>query len=174
MTLAKQDFWSDGAVQTDDRDGWRAVERGAVVHIGQVGQSQDELMSGSGVTAERVESEAAVGETRWRADSRVYVRRPIVRPPSRPTRRTFIQTSTWEGSVIEVFATYFSAELIQFGTDETAYAEFEMSDVAPSDRELCEPGGLFYWAVGYETRESGQRSRESVITFRRAGRGASD
>ncbi len=93
--------------------------------------------------------------------------------PLRPVHnRQFVSLARWEGAVVEVFGTYFIAEVINLENDEQAMVEFELDAVSPADRGLCEPGGLFYWSVGYETKESGQRSRASVVRFRRLGRDA--
>ncbi len=71
--------------------------------------------------------------------------------------------------MLEVFSSYFEAEVLDLADGEAATVEFDLGEVAPHDVALCEPGALFYWTVGYETKESGQRSRSSVIMFRRSG-----
>ena len=52
--------------------------------------------------------------------------------------------------------------------------EFPLSEVAPSDEALLVPGAVFYWSIGYRDRLSGQRTRESIIRFRRLPRLSSD
>ncbi|MER5522555.1 hypothetical protein [Streptomyces sp. NPDC002763] len=84
--------------------------------------------------------------------------------------KQFIALARWEGTVLERYETYFVAEVIDLNTDESATAEFDLRDVTPGDLPLCEPGGLFYWTIGYDVKEGGQRSRTSVIQFRRLGR----
>ncbi|MFC9809749.1 hypothetical protein [Streptomyces griseoaurantiacus] len=84
--------------------------------------------------------------------------------------KQFIALARWEGTVLERYETYFVAEVIDLNTDESATAEFDLRDVTPGDLHLCEPGGLFYWTIGYDVKEGGQRSRTSVIQFRRLGR----
>lgn len=87
----------------------------------------------------------------------------------RSTQRQFIALARWEGCVVERFASYFLAEVIDLSTDERAMAEFDLDEIGIEDRSLCEPGNLFYWTIGYDVRDGGQRSRASVIRFRRLG-----
>lgn len=99
----------------------------------------------------------------------VKVLDPLPAAPVRTESASFVATSRWEGAVSEKFATYFSAEVIDLASGESAYVEFNLSEVASSDRALCEPGSLFYWATGYRVEAGGQRARSSVIMFRRRG-----
>jgi hypothetical protein len=99
-----------------------------------------------------------------------HVRHPVVLAPPRASRRAFAPTSRWEGTVLERFDSYFSAEVVDLDNDEVAVAEFDLGELSSADISLCEPGALFYWTTGYETKDSGQKSRSSVIAFRRTGR----
>jgi hypothetical protein len=49
-------------------------------------------------------------------------------------------------------------------------AEIPMDEVSAMDLDLVRPGALFYWSIGYRGHASGQRSRESLIRFRRLPR----
>jgi hypothetical protein len=71
--------------------------------------------------------------------------------------------------VLELFDTYFVAEVIDLASEERSTVEFEKVEVAPQDLPLLAPGALFYWTIGYETKESGQRVRGSTLMFRRSG-----
>lgn len=103
--------------------------------------------------------------------SRLIARTPSIhRTPAK--LRDFIALARWEGAVAERYATYFAAELIDLDTGEHASAEFELSKVKPGDLRLCEPGALFYWSVGYEVKQGGQRVRVSDLRFRRIGTAA--
>jgi hypothetical protein len=96
---------------------------------------------------------------------------PIPTPKSEARHDpSFVTTARWEGVVLERFSTYFSSEVVDLISGESAYAEFELLDVSKADVALCEPGGLFYWAIGYRVEATGQRARSSVLTFRRMGR----
>ena len=107
------------------------------------------------------------GLTTHEARSRVRVRQPVV--PRRAPRRTFVATARWEGAIQELFSTYFVAEVIDLHSDERSSVEFDLAEVAPHDLALVEHGALFYWTVGYETKDSGQRVRGSILMFRRSG-----
>jgi hypothetical protein len=65
--------------------------------------------------------------------------------------RGFEVRERWEGTVQEVFETYFAATTINLATDEAATVEIVLDDVNLDDRRLVEPGALFYWNIGYET-----------------------
>ncbi|MFD7698026.1 hypothetical protein [Streptomyces sp. NPDC059805] len=92
--------------------------------------------------------------------------RPISR---RKDSKQFIPLARWEGTVLERYDSYFVAEVIDLNTDESATAEFDLAELTPGDVHLCEPGALFYWTIGYDVKEGGQRSRVSVLLFRRLG-----
>lgn len=94
---------------------------------------------------------------------------PIVflrREPSMQSR--FIPLQKWEGTVVEVLDEGFFARLVDLtsgGVDEEA--EFPLEEVSDADRPLIAPGAVFYWNIGYFDSLSGQRTRSSVIRFRR-------
>jgi hypothetical protein len=80
----------------------------------------------------------------------------------------FISLQKWEGSVLEIGEESFTARLIdltQEGVDEEA--EFSKEEVAESDLPLFKPGAIFYWNIGYEDSLTGQRTRVSMMRFRR-------
>ncbi|MFF3376216.1 hypothetical protein ACFYXF_25085 [Streptomyces sp. NPDC002680] len=84
--------------------------------------------------------------------------------------KQFLPLARWEGTVIERYDSHFVAEVIDLDSDESATAEFDIIELTPGDIPLCEPGSLFYWTIGYDIKEGGQRSRVSVLRFRRLGR----
>ncbi|GMU60013.1 MAG: hypothetical protein AMXMBFR34_17760 [Myxococcaceae bacterium] len=85
---------------------------------------------------------------------------------SSPTR--FDLRQQWEGIVAAVSGDTFTATLKDLTdpavTEESA--ELFLEDVGESDRNLVEPGAVFYWSVGYEDTPRG-RERKSIIRFRR-------
>jgi len=88
-------------------------------------------------------------------------REPIVQP-------RFVPLQKWEGSILQVLDDSFFARLIDLtsgGSDEEA--EFPIEEVSDADRSLVEPGAVFYWNIGYIDSISGQRTRSSMIRFRR-------
>jgi hypothetical protein len=80
----------------------------------------------------------------------------------------FISLQKWEGVVLEVLSDSFLARLVDLthtGPDEEA--EFPFDEVSEEDRSLIRPGAIFYWNIGYHNSYSGQRTRTSIIRFRR-------
>lgn len=71
----------------------------------------------------------------------------------------------------EVSADSFTATLTDtLGSGPTEVAEFSLEELSPFDVPLVVPGAIFYWNLGYRIAPGGQRSRESVIRFRRMPR----
>jgi hypothetical protein len=88
-------------------------------------------------------------------------REPIV-------QNRFVPLQKWEGTVLQVLEDSFFARLVDItsgGADEEA--EFPMEEVSDADWPLITPGAVFYWNIGYIDNISGQRTRASVIRFRR-------
>ena len=80
----------------------------------------------------------------------------------------FVPLQKWEGTILQVLDDSFFARLVDLmsgGPDEEA--EFPIEEVSDADRSLVEPGAVFYWNIGYIDSVSGQRTRASVIRFRR-------
>lgn len=74
----------------------------------------------------------------------------------------------WEGVVLEVYEDYFIARLHDLtGKYPDEEAEFSFEEISENDKELLEPGAFFYWNIGYHESKSGQRTRSSIIRFRR-------
>ncbi len=88
-------------------------------------------------------------------------REPIV-------QNRFVPLQKWEGIVLQVLEDSFFARLVDLtssGVDEEA--EFPVEEVSDADRSLITSGAVFYWNIGYLDNISGQRTRASVIRFRR-------
>jgi hypothetical protein len=86
----------------------------------------------------------------------------------RATSSRFDLRQQWEGTVVSIDGDSFSVTLRDL-TDASVpeeSAELLLEDVSDSDRELLEPGAVFYWSVGYEETFRG-RERKSIIRFRR-------
>jgi hypothetical protein len=157
--------------QTRDPEPQTALMSGANAGPTHVKARYQPVVRESVGTADYVES-TRVGSRLAPTASRaaIEVLDPIVkRPTMRPTA-VFMPSARWEGVVLERFSSYFTAEVIDLILNESAYAEFGIDELSHDDIALCEPGALFYWAVGYRIAPTGQRSRSSVIIFRRLGR----
>jgi len=90
----------------------------------------------------------------------------FVRKPSRSNE--FVLMQNWEGVVLKVRNDSFLARLVDLtskGVEEEA--ELLMDEVSDEDRELIKPGAIFYWFIGYLDSRTGQRTRSSIIRFRR-------
>jgi hypothetical protein len=74
----------------------------------------------------------------------------------------------FEGTVVSITNDSFIARLVDNthgGLEEEA--EIPLAEVTCGDRELVEPGAMFYWVIGYRREAYGQISRSSVIRFKR-------
>lgn len=84
-----------------------------------------------------------------------------------PQRDYFKVLQKWEGYVLEIDNEVFRARLIPIsGQEDIQEAEIYLSEVTEEDRDLLEPGAVFYWSIGYLVRPSGTL-RASLIRFRR-------
>lgn len=96
---------------------------------------------------------------------------PVRRRPSVPRLDSDVVLQRWEGHVDHITSTGFVArlkDLSEANPDDSAEIPFD--EVSPNDRDLIGPGAVFYWSIGYRDAVSGQRTRESVIRFRRLPR----
>lgn len=92
----------------------------------------------------------------------------VISLKTEPRQSAFISLQKWEGVVLEVLSDSFLARLVDLtrtGLDEEA--EFPVNEVSEEDRPLIRPGAIFYWNIGYHNSYSGQRTRTSIIRFRR-------
>ena len=98
---------------------------------------------------------------------------PLIRlKTSHIPHRKFKVLQQFECAVTSIQGASFDAELSDL-TDPTKpieFATFPVTEVSPPDLSLLIPGCVFYWILGYETREGGQITRVSEIRFRRSPR----
>lgn len=93
---------------------------------------------------------------------------PVSIPEPTLPQAEFEAIQKWEGHVVSVGEAEFTASLVdltQPGIEEEAV--LDLSEVTEDDLPLVQPGAVFYWTVGYRVEQSGERSRSSVIWFRR-------
>jgi hypothetical protein len=89
-------------------------------------------------------------------------------PRPNPPATRFIPLQKWEGVVLRVMNEVFVARLIDQshdGPDEEA--EIPLEEIPEADKFLVKPGAVFYWTIGYSDSVGGQRTRVSVMVFRR-------
>jgi|RhiMetdeSRZDD1v2_1073273.scaffolds.fasta_scaffold21955_4 hypothetical protein len=92
----------------------------------------------------------------------------IISLKTEPRQSAFLSLQKWEGVVLEVLSDSFLTRLVDLtrtGSDEEA--ALPLDEVSEEDRPLIRPGAIFYWNIGYHTSYSGQRTRTSIIRFRR-------
>ena len=108
----------------------------------------------------------SIGPTAWESILADHVSTPMV-TPAMPRLDTSVVLAKWEGRVDEVREAEFIATLSDLSTNQTERAAIGFDELSRSDRALVTPGAVFYWSIGYKDAVSGQRSRESLIRFRR-------
>lgn len=88
--------------------------------------------------------------------------------PAPPPRSSFRTLQAWEGIVTAVEGQSFSVTLFDLsGNEPDEEAEIDLEDVSVDERDLIAIGAVFLLHVGYSTSEGGQRSRMSILRFRR-------
>lgn len=88
----------------------------------------------------------------------------------REAHATFSPLQEWEGYVIRVNQSSFTARLVDLtagATREEEEADFPLDDLSDSDRTVIRAGSLFRWAIGYRRAPGGSKERVSRIVFRR-------
>jgi hypothetical protein len=135
----------------------------------------DPIVTAGSTTATTTMTAGPENREEWASalpQARAIPRSPVVRVPHPATpAHHFNVLQQWEGTVLDTSDREFSASL----RDLTAQlpeevATFDVAEVSEDDRSLLAPGAVFYWALGYETSATGQRSRVSRIRFRRLPR----
>lgn len=93
----------------------------------------------------------------------------LLPPPVIEPRGRFRSLQQYEGVVLSVGEDSFWAKLTEKGSagTEDEEGEFAIEEVSETDRHLITPGAVFYWHIGYHDSVSKQRTRQSVILFRR-------
>ena len=98
---------------------------------------------------------------------------PLIRLSTGHTRqRRFEVLQQWEGVVTELSGENVWADLKDL-TDRSnpdEVIELPIDEFSPEDRDVLGIGSIFYWAIGYEARSGGQRSRVSEIRVSRVPR----
>lgn len=89
----------------------------------------------------------------------------------RPSERgAFRALQEWEGTVLDIGKTDFTARLVDVTRRSNVAeeeAEFPLQDLSEDDRALVRPGAVFRWAIGYHRLPGGTKRRASQIVFRR-------
>lgn len=94
--------------------------------------------------------------------------RPVYFVESKELNESSVALQKWDGYVVDVNGDSVAVRLINktnAGYDE--HATLLIDDFMSEDKALVAPGAQFYWSVGYRKSPSGQRSKYSLIRFRR-------
>lgn len=90
-------------------------------------------------------------------------------PPSSLSRLIgFVTEQRWQGYVTSVEGDKFFAVVYDTSPeykDEVEEVELEREEVADLMRPLIVPGAVFFWDIGFQVEPSGQRLRQSIISF---------
>ena len=99
----------------------------------------------------------------------VRVRKWPVAREKRPETPTFHALQEWEGYVVSINETEFTARLVDLtdrGAFEEEEAEIPLEEISESDAARMKVGSIFRWVVGYKRWAMGQKERVSSIVFR--------
>jgi hypothetical protein len=79
----------------------------------------------------------------------------------------FVTEQRWQGYVATIEGDQFQA--VVYDTSEEVeleeVVEFDRAEVAELMRPLIIPGAIFFWDIGFQIEPSGQRLRQSIISF---------
>ena len=90
-------------------------------------------------------------------------------PEERPSKPTFYARQEWEGYVVAINGTEFTARLVDLtgrGTYEYEEAEIPLEEVSDADVRRMQVGSIFRWVIGVRRSPMGQKERVSYIVFR--------
>jgi hypothetical protein len=97
-----------------------------------------------------------------------YFEPVIINRASKPLQPRFVSLQKWEGIVDTVLPQSFTARLMdKTNAGPDMEAEFDVEEIDYPDRSLIKPGAVFYWTLGYSDSPTGQRTRLSILRFRR-------
>lgn len=134
------------------------------------GETRDSVVVPKHNSALRVLSPKGQGEV---ATPQGQDRRKIAIPYRRREQMlytdTFITLQKFEGRVLSVGSQRFTVRLTNLSEPSAQEEEAELfiEEVWDDDKPLLRPGAEFYWSIGYERKAFGQRTRASIIRFKR-------
>ncbi|MDE2822320.1 MAG: hypothetical protein OXK79_02300 [Chloroflexota bacterium] len=110
-----------------------------------------------------------ITERRQTRSARVSVRDWPEAPDDLPRTVTFYARQEWEGHVVAINATEFTARLVDLtagGAYEEEEAVIPVEEISDSDAARLKVGSIFRWVIGYKRSALGQKERTSSIVFR--------
>ena len=82
---------------------------------------------------------------------------------------TFYARQEWEGHVVAINETDFTARLVDLtagGVHEQEEADIPLEEISDSDAARLQVGRIFRWVIGFKRSALGQKERTSLIVFR--------
>ncbi|MDA8305754.1 MAG: hypothetical protein M0Z81_02845 [Deltaproteobacteria bacterium] len=93
---------------------------------------------------------------------------PIFTRPTVVLKQKFFSLQMWEGIVTKITSDSFFAKLVDlYSGNPDEEAEFAIDEIDHGDIHLFEIGAVFHWNIGYHESKGGQRTKQSIIRFRR-------
>jgi len=89
-------------------------------------------------------------------------------PPASNRLIGFVTEQRWQGYVTAVQDQTFQGVVYDTSpeySNEIEEVEFDRKDVAELMRPLIRPGAVFFWDIGFQVEPSGQRMRQSIVSF---------
>ena len=86
-----------------------------------------------------------------------------------PRTVTFHARQEWEGHVVAINETDFTARLVDLtagGAYEEEEADIPLEEISDSDAARLQVGSIFRWVIGFKRSALGQKERTSLIVFR--------
>lgn len=83
---------------------------------------------------------------------------------------SFKVLESWVGRVTEVDQSkdqFWAMVVSDLHPENRERAEFTLAEISDDDQLLVKPGALFYWSVGYQINEFGNRMSASTVRFKR-------
>jgi len=92
----------------------------------------------------------------------------LIPPPTDNLMIGFVTEQRWQGYVTAIEGDKFHVVVYDTSLeyeDEVEEVEFECQEVATLMRPLIVPGAILFWDIGFQVEPSGQRLRQSIVSF---------
>ena len=150
----------------------RAVDRVRAARDQAQSASTQEAFRAPAVEFPRTGNGDALPQITERRQSRpplVRVREWPEAPEDLPRTVTFYARQEWEGHVVAINETDFTARLVDLtagGVHEQEEADIPLEEISDSDAARLQVGSIFRWVIGFKRSALGQKERTSLIVFR--------
>ena len=150
----------------------RAVDRVRAAHDQAQSASTQEAFRAPAVESPRTGNGDALPQITERRQSRaplVRVRKWPETSEDLPRTVTFHARQEWEGHVVAINETDFTARLVDLtagGAYEEEEADIPLEEISDSDATRLQIGSIFRWVIGFKRSALGQKERTSLIVFR--------